>query len=93
MNDLLVEKGTTEMLIQALANGQNFSHERRDEIKTILDSISIDDFLRALIADCDAEEIICLLSLMEDLEIAEKPVKEIIVVSDDNTKTRYKKNW
>lgn len=95
MSDLPVEKGTTEMLIEAMKDdeGFGFSPPREDQIRQALDHIPIDDFLRALIADCDAEEILILLSIIKGLEVAGKPVKEIIVVADDNTKTRYKKNW
>lgn len=80
------------MIIQALANGQSFSNERRDEMQNILDDISIDEFLKALIVDCDAEEIINLLALNEDIVIAGKPVEKITVVADDGSKTNYLQN-
>lgn len=65
MSNLPTEHGTTKMLIQALSNGKQFTSEKRSEIKDILDRISIEQFLKALIADSDKEEVETVLSLIE----------------------------
>ena len=61
--------GTTKMIIDAIFvdEAMNDGGElQEDDVAQILDNISIDEFLRGLIADSDIEEVQAVLDMIKD---------------------------